>query len=162
MRRLVILAIVACPLQLMAQPGPRLEAEERLIRAARQRSNEAIARHDTTAIAAEWMPNVHVVSSIGAQMAGRDENARALARQFADRPDVVYVRTPDSLRVYGPWEMAAEYGQWTGRWSQGGDHVEIGGPYFAKWQKHDGRWLIQAEVFVPGWCRGSRYCTTKP
>src|SRR6187455_642605 len=37
-------------------------ADEQMIRAARARSNAAIAAHDLAAIAGEWMPDVHVVS----------------------------------------------------------------------------------------------------
>lgn len=139
-----------------------LREAEAAIRAARARSNAAIARHDTSAIAAEWMPDVHVVSSAGLQLSGRAENARALQAQFVDRPDVVYVRTPDSLQVYSPWGMAAEFGHWQGSWTLGDRKIEIGGPYFGKWQRVDGRWLIQAEVFVPGWCRGGPFCERKP
>ncbi|MFN8571594.1 MAG: nuclear transport factor 2 family protein [Gemmatimonadaceae bacterium] len=132
------------------------------IRAARARSNAAIARHDTAGIAAEWMPNVNVVSSAGLQLNGRAENARALQQQFTDRPDVIYVRTPDSLQVYPPWGMAAEFGHWQGSWTQGTQKIEIGGAYFAKWQRESDRWLIQAEVFVPAWCRGGSFCDRRP
>ncbi len=108
------------------------------------------------------MPNVHVVSSAGLQSEGRDANIGRMAQQFADRPDVIYVRTPDSVRVYLPWGMAAEYGTWRGSWTQGREMIEIGGPYFGKWQKEGERWRIQAEIFVPTWCRGGTFCERKP
>jgi hypothetical protein len=85
-----------------------------------------------------------------------------MAQQFVDRPDVVWVRTPDSLRVFLPWGMSAEYGTWRGSWTQGDDKIEIGGPYFGKWQKEGERWRIQAEIFVPTWCRGGAFCDRKP
>ncbi|MEP7346171.1 MAG: nuclear transport factor 2 family protein, partial [Gemmatimonadaceae bacterium] len=144
-----------------AQRGQRTR-DEREIRAARDRSNRAIAAHDTAGIAVEWMPNVNVVSSAGLQSEGRDANIARMAQQFVDRPDVFYVRTPDSVRVFLPWGMAAEYGTWRGRWTQAGDKIEIGGPYFGKWQKEGERWRIQAEIFVPTWCRGGTFCQHKP
>jgi len=136
--------------------------DARLIRAARDRSNRAIAAHDTAGIAAEWMPNVHLVSSTGLQIEGREANIQSFARLFAGIPDVIYVRTPDSLRVFRPWGMGAEYGRWRGSWTSEGEKIEIGGSYFGKWQKDADRWRIQAEIFVPMWCRGGSYCTKKP
>jgi hypothetical protein len=58
--------------------------------------------------------------------------------------------------------MAAEYGHWRGKWSSEGRTIEIGGPYFAKWQTTAGRWVIVAEIFSPGWCRGGAYCKARP
>jgi uncharacterized protein (TIGR02246 family) len=139
-----------------------LPDEERGIRAARERSNRAIAAHDTAGIAAEWMPNVNLVSSAGLQIEGRDANTASIAQQFVDRPDVIYVRTTDSVRVFAPWGMSAEYGTWRGSWTQGPGKIEIGGPYFGKWQKAGDRWRIQAEIFVPTWCRGGSFCDRRP
>jgi len=162
------LVLLASVLLLTGRPSTglaqRYAAERRAeqeIRAARARSNRAIAAHDTAALAAGWAPDFHVVTSVS-QQAGRDENALAFGRQFVDRPDVIYVRTPDSVRVWTPWGMAAEYGHWRGKWTSDGRTIEIGGPYFAKWQTTGGRWLILAEIFSPGWCRGGAYCETRP
>ena len=47
--------------------GQQDEAQiERAIRAARARSNAGIAAHDLDVIAAEWTPEITVVSSTGA------------------------------------------------------------------------------------------------
>ena len=142
--------------------GSAAPDEERGIRAARARSNGAIAAHDTAGIAAEWMPNVNVVSSAGLQTEGRAANISSMAQHFVDRPDVIYIRTPDSVSVFAPWGMGAEYGTWRGSWTQGPDTIEIGGPYFGKWQKAGAQWRIQAEIFVPSWCRGGTFCDRRP
>jgi ketosteroid isomerase-like protein len=146
----------------MSGQRPALRRAEQEIRAARARSNRGIAAHDTAAIAAEWADDIHLVSSVSQQVAGRAANALAFARQFAERPDVIYVRAPDSVRVWLPWGMAAEYGRWRGKWTSAGRTIEIGGPYFAKWQTTGGRWLIVAEIYSPGWCRGGAYCESRP
>lgn len=165
--RILLAACVLLPRMAAAQsPTPARQSQsvddERLIRAARERSNRAIAAHDTAGIAAEWMPNVHLVSSAGLQIEGREANILSLAGHFGERPDVIYVRTPDSVRVFIPWGMGAEYGTWRGSWSTGGEKIEVGGSYFGKWQKDAERWRIQAEIFVPMWCRGGSYCEKKP
>ena len=142
--------------------GTDSTSDARAIRAARERSNRAIAAHDTAAMAAEWMPSLHVVSSNSAQMDGRETNLGRFAEQFAARPDVVYRRTPRSVVVYPPWGMAAESGSWTGSWTDAEGKIRIAGTYFAKWQKLEGAWRIQAEIYVPTECSGGAYCRTMP
>jgi len=137
-------------------------ADESAIRAARSRSNEAIARHDVAAMAAYWMLDFHVVTSTSAQISGREAYAKRMAETFARRPDTVWIRTPATVDVFAPWTVASERGEWTGRWTESDGVVEIGGTYLAQWRKEDGVWLIQAELFVPTHCRGSAYCAKRP
>jgi uncharacterized protein (TIGR02246 family) len=136
--------------------------DEDMIRAARARSNAAIAAHDPAAIARVWMEDVHVVSSTSTQTAGRDANRQRMAQQFANRPDTVYVRRPTTIDVYAPWSVAAERGEWTGRWTEPDGAFEIGGTYLVQWRKVAGEWLIQAELYVPTRCSGAKYCTQRP
>ena len=137
-------------------------AEERLIHDARKRSNDAIAAHDLAGIAGAWMPDVHVVSSTSAQTAGNQANQQRMARQFEMRPDTVYVRSPRTIDVFTSWSVASERGEWIGRWTEPDGKLEIGGTYQAQWRKVNGRWLIQAELYVPTHCRGSKYCLQRP
>jgi ketosteroid isomerase-like protein len=141
-----------------AQPA----SDEEHIRSVRDRSNAAIAKHDLDGIAAAWMDNVHVVSSTGAQGAGKAANLDRMAAQFKNRPDTIYVRRPVTIEVYAPWSVASERGDWTGKWTEPDGALEIGGTYQAQWRKIDGRWLIQAELFVPVRCKGGKYCSSHP
>jgi ketosteroid isomerase-like protein len=138
------------------------QEDESAIRAARARSNAAIAAHDLDGLARVWMENVHVVTSTGAQEAGRERNRASFAAHFRDRPDVVYVRTPESIDVFAAWDVAAERGRWTGQWTQADGVTRISGTYLAQWRKVKGEWLIQAELFVPTGCVGSSYCERHP
>ena len=135
---------------------------EQLIREARARSNAAIRAHDPAAMARLWMDDVHVVRSTGAQVAGREANRQRMAQQFATRPDTIYVRQPSAIDVYLPWAMASERGEWTARWTEADGTVETAGTYMAQWRRIDDVWLIQAELYVPTRCSGSRYCTERP
>lgn len=132
------------------------------IRAARARSNAAIARHDTAGIGAILAPQLIVVSSNSAQSVGRQAMLDRFAQQFAARPDVIYRRTPRDVRVFAPWGMAAESGTWTGSWTDSDGKLAIGGSYYAKWRKIDGTWLVESETYVPEYCRGGRYCEVVP
>jgi uncharacterized protein (TIGR02246 family) len=137
-------------------------SDEQLIRAARARSNAAIAAHDLEGLSSVWMDNVHVVTSTGASNAGRAANRASFAAHFQERPDVRYVRTPESVQVFAAWNVASEQGRWTGSWTQADGVTRIGGTYLAQWRKIDGVWLIQAELFVPTECGGSSYCNSHP
>ena len=136
--------------------------DERLIRETRARSNAAIAAHDLDGIARAWTADVHVVSSTSAQTAGTQANRQRMARQFEIRPDTIYVRTPATVAVFASWSVASERGEWIGRWTEPDGKLEIGGTYQAQWRQIDGRWLIQAELYVPTHCRGSKYCERRP
>jgi ketosteroid isomerase-like protein len=136
--------------------------DAREIRRRRESSNAAIAQHDTAGIAAILAPNVVVVSSNSVQTAGRDANVKRFAEQFLARPDVVYRRTPDEVRVFAPWRMASEHGRWTGSWSEGDGKLTIGGTYFAKWRAVNGQWLVESETYVPERCSGAEYCRAIP
>jgi uncharacterized protein (TIGR02246 family) len=156
-----LLALVICG---VARPAMLAQAtDEQTIRAARARSNAAIAAHDLDGIARVWMDDVHVVTSTSAQGAGRDENRQRMARQFASRPDTTYVRRSTQIQVYLPWAVASERGEWSGTWTEADGKLTIGGTYLAQWRKIGDEWLIQAELFVPVHCTGSgRYCREPP
>ena len=136
--------------------------DEQLIREARARSNAAIRAHDPVAMARLWMDDVHVGRSTGAQVAGREANQQRMAQQFASRPDTIYVRQPSAIDVYSPWAMASERGDWTARWTEPDGVVQMAGRYMAQWRRIDGAWLIQAELYVPTRCAGSKYCSQRP
>jgi len=138
------------------------DGDDQLIRAARGRSNAAIAAHDLAGIASVWMDDVHVVSSTSAQTAGRLQNQERMASQFRNRPDTIYVRRSTAVEVYPAWSVAAEHGEWTGRWTEPDGALVVGGTYLAQWRKIGGQWFIQAELFVPTRCSGSSYCQKRP
>ena len=138
------------------------QSDDQLIRAARSRSNAAIAAHDTTAMIAEWTPDYHIVSSRNSEVAGASQNAYWFGQEFSKKKDVVYVRSTEKIEVNTPWSMAAETGRWEGNWQEPDGKVRIGGTYYAKWHKVNGAWKIRAEIFTPLYCNGSSFCDKKP
>ena len=143
-------------------PNLSAQSDEQRIRDTRARSNAAIAAHDSDGVARFWMDDVQVVTSTGVSQAGRDLNRARFAGTFKERPDVIYVRTPDTVEIFEAWNVASERGRWTGQWTQSDGVTKIGGTYLAQWRKVDGEWLIQAELFVPTYCSGSSYCRRHP
>ena len=153
---LVFIASVCTASRVVAQ------TDDQAIRALRAGSNAAIAAHDLAGIARPWLNDVHVVSSTSAQTAGTQANQQRMARQFETRPDTIYVRTPATIDIYAPWNVASERGTWVGRWTEPDGKLEIGGTYLAQWRRVEGRWMIQAELYVPTHCRGAKYCSQRP
>jgi hypothetical protein len=88
-------------------------------------------------------------SSTSSQTAGREANLERFKAQFARRPDTVYVRTTSDVEIYAPWNVAAERGEWTGRWTEPDGAMTIGGTYIAQWRKVDDRWRIQGSCTCP-------------
>jgi ketosteroid isomerase-like protein len=133
-------------------------AAARTIRALRERSNAAIAAHDTAGIGAILAPNVIIMTSASAIQQGREASLRGFAEQFRTRDSVSYRRTPDRVDVFDDWGMASESGRWVGGWRDADGAVSLGGSYFAKWRWRDGRWLVESETYVPDRCVGGSYC----
>jgi uncharacterized protein (TIGR02246 family) len=154
------LAIVA--IGMFATAPPPQSNDEQMIRAVRARSNAAIAAHDPAAMARAWMEDIHIVSSTSVQTTGRAANQQRMAQQFANHADTIYVRRPGTIDVYAPWAVASERGEWTGGWTESDGKFEIRGTYLAQWRKVEGQWLIQAELYVPTHCTGSKYCAQRP
>lgn len=132
------------------------------VRAARARSNSAIEARDTAALVALTSPTYHSVSSRNVHTNGREGVQAQWHAQFTSHADVSYIRSPVSVRLFAPWQMAEENGTWVGRWTETDGRVEIRGTYTAKWRRVAGEWRLEAELFTPGSCTGSAYCTTPP
>lgn len=160
-RRITVMVLIGVVLAI-DRPEAQPPGHEGLIREARERSNAAIAAHDLAGIAHAWLNDIHVVSSTSTQTTGSQANQQRFAEQFKSRPDTIYVRTPGTIEVYSPWNVASERGEWTGRWTEPDGKLEIGGTYLAQWRRIAGRWMIQAELYVPTHCRGSKYCSQRP
>lgn len=132
------------------------------IRQVREASNQAIAAHDTAAIAQTLTPDYRVVTSRNAE-SDKDAMLLSLGKDMSIKPDLVYRRTPEEIRVFAPWKMASESGHWSGQWTEAnGDKIELTGTYYAKWHQVDGSWKIRAEVFTPLTCTGGSYCDQGP
>jgi len=161
-RHVLLLALTAALAMAQSATDTTGGPDAREIRRLRELSNAAIARHDTAGFGAILAPNFVIVSSNSAHTTGRDNEVQAIAEAFQARPDVVYRRTPDEVRVFTPWAMASERGRWTGTWTAADGAVRIDGSYFAKWRRVNGSWRVETETFVPERCSGGAYCRTPP
>lgn len=166
-RRAVVAAAAFSHLLLLADCGARAPAPAAVpsatpaaeVRAARARSNAAIAARDADAVVALMAPDVVVTpGSGGPALVGPDSSRAAFARQFADTAFLGYVRTPDEIEASSYRPLAAERGRWVGRWRRADGVQELGGTYLAMWRRTDAGWQIRSELFVTLRCAGSRSC----
>jgi ketosteroid isomerase-like protein len=142
-----------------------LASADAAIRGERARFNDAIARRDTAAIAATFLPTYHVVSGSNAQQHGVEAARRRWAEIFRTDPAATYMRTPREIRVNVAWGLAEELGDWDGRVTSGGAVSRVGGTYAAKWVRSAaGAWRLQSEVFTTLRCDGGTpaACTPPP
>ncbi len=139
-----------------------ISPEEQQIRQARLQSNQAIARHDSIALASHWTEDFYLITSRNTEVSGRDANRKSFATEFKNKPDVIYIRTPSSVELFSDWGMASETGTWTGQWKEPDGMVNVSGTYYAKWHNINGVWKIRAEIFTPLRCSGSAFCLQKP
>ncbi len=145
-----------------SQPNNEASEDQKLIRQARLKSNDAIARQDTTALGDVLTNDYHIISSRNFEISGMENNRHNFAKEFAIKKEILYVRTTSKVEVFADWNMASESGSWTGQWREPDGLVKLSGTYLAKWHKLNDRWKIRAEIFVPLTCTGSSFCEKNP
>lgn len=124
------------------------------IRAAREKYNAAIARHDADALKSFLDEDYVITISTGYIQRSRNEYVSSFATHFEEFPDVVYVRTPTDIALSNAYPLAIEHGTWVGSRTDKHGKVENGGQYTAAWKKTDGTWRVYSELFVGLYCRG--------
>jgi hypothetical protein len=153
-------ALLAAPAA--SQTSQTAKEAERDIRLRRAMSNASIAKHDTVGFAAILAPDIVSTTSASSKNIGRASVVASMAARYADRPDVLYVRAPETVIVFLPWGMASESGHWRGTWTDPDGKVEISGTFFAKWRRVNGEWFVESETYVPDKCAGGKFCETVP
>jgi ketosteroid isomerase-like protein len=124
------------------------------IRDERDLYNAAIEHHDVAAIVSFLDDEYQITTSLGQLSQGPDAEAAGWRDLIASRPDVLYVRTPDSIEISNDYPLAAETGTWLGTWSTDAGPVRTGGRYSAMWRRVDDEWKVRSELFVALFCDG--------
>lgn len=134
------------------------QTAENQIRAVRAASNRAILARDLPALVKTMLPEMQVTAGSGRHIAGRDSVGALLAKTFADRAFMDYVRTADSVQVSTLNPLAAEHGHWVGRWQRPDGVQVVAGTYLAMWRLTANGWQLRSELFVSLSCTGSNEC----
>lgn len=118
------------------------------IRMARAAFNRALAAADLAAIGPLLAPDVVLVAGTdSAVIHGRKAQLLAWKCEFMSRDRTVYTRTPDTVLPSPVAPIAFEHGHWQGV-SVGDEAVQASGTYTAKWREVEGRWQIEAELYL--------------
>jgi len=151
MRRTIVATLATL---LLASTAGSESNDRQAIEQARERFNDAIARHDVQAITSFLDEEYQITTSLGDLIHGRDEQGPSWQSLFDTRDAVVYVRSPEAIEVSVDYPLAAESGTWVGSWMAKEGPVRTGGRYAAMWRKAGGEWKVRSELFVALYCEG--------
>jgi len=115
----------------------------RMIKAARDSSNKAIANHDIDGIARFWYDDFVQVRGNATHLTGKDTIIATWKQLFNSNPKVSYIRTPAKIIISTNDTLAWETGSW-----KAFNSYSKGGNYSAMWRKSGNTWKIQSELFV--------------
>ena len=133
-------------------------ADEGEIRAARDRSNAAIAAHRYEGVAAELSPDYSILpGSLGRPLTAA-QVAERMAEGMRDPHFVTYTRTPERIVIASNRKRAVETGKWVGIWNKEDGRMRLEGVYQATWVPQGSGWKLLNESFVSLHCSGSEDC----
>ena len=134
-----------------------MDADEAAIRAVRGRLNEVFAKHRITDMSELMVENFSMTGPKWRSV-GRDTYIQGTIRLQESRPEITEVYEPQAIQINTRWWYASESGEWHETWLEKGILTELRGSYQALWRRVDGRWLLDAQVFIPLSCKGGSYC----
>ena len=114
-----------------------------LIKAAREASNQAIAKHDIDGLSKFWVKDYVQIRGNSTYLTGKDTIIASWRKLFKDNPNVVYIRTASQIIISTNDTLAWENGTW-----KAFNSYSNGGNYSAMWRKDNDSWKIVAELFV--------------
>ena len=114
-----------------------------LIKAAREASNQAIAKHDIDGLSKFWVKDFVQIRGNSTYLTGKDTIIASWRKLFKDNPNVVYIRTASQITISTNDTLAWENGTW-----KAFNSYSNGGNYSAMWRKDNDSWKILAELFV--------------
>jgi ketosteroid isomerase-like protein len=126
------------------------------IRAARERSNRALAAHDIKTFGESLAADFVIVRGNGVFMPSRQAWMDAVEADFKNPNAVRYERIADKIEISSVSPIAAERGHWTATLPNG--KVAYTGTYLAMWRRADIGWQIRSELFVLLGCEDEATC----
>ena len=126
------------------------------IRAARERSNRAIAARDIQAFGEALAPDCVMIRGNGSFTPSRQDYIERFDAAFKDPTTVRYERIPDKIEMSAAAPLAAEHGHWTAIHPNG--KRAYGGTYLAMWRHMETGWKIRSELYVVLTCDDEAAC----
>jgi hypothetical protein len=111
---------------------------------------------------AAFMTDIVTLTGPVWRLVGRAQVADAHEQFWKQRPDVTWDYIPTEIRVFDQWRWLSERGTWIQKWTAEDRPIELRGTYQAFWKFVDGRWRLDAHLFVTTSCRGGAFCDRTP
>jgi len=148
MRRLVSFLSATIALSACQPAAPKVDvaAEEAAIRGQVAAFDAALRARNDSAIAALFAPDAVLMPP----NMERDTGSVAIRASFAGlaQLNATLSLTPAAISVAGAGDMAIEEGTWTYSMPlPDSSTYKDNGKYLVYWKKHDGTWLIQADIW---------------
>lgn len=142
-----------------AAPAGPVPSAEQQIRAQRDGFNRALAKADLAAIASFLAEDAQIITGNSSLVFNGRAAQIGMWWEDSQAPDpATYVRTPERIELSPTGPMALESGKWSGA-NRKSKADWASGSYTAKWRRIDGKWLIEAEIYMTTACGGS-FCPT--
>lgn len=126
------------------------------IRAARERSNRALAMRDIKTFGESLGEDYVMVRGNGTFTPSRRAYLDRFGEDFKNPKTVVYERIADKIEISEAAPLAAEHGHWTSTGPDG--RKAYGGTYLAMWRRSEAGWKIRSELFVVLTCADEAAC----
>lgn len=154
MKTKLSVAVVFCLLATL-QVAKAQNAQAAEIKAARERSNRAIAARDLETFSESLTDDFVMVRGSGAFVQSRDAYIALFRQDFADPTSTVYQRICDKIEISNAAPLAAEHGHWVGKVK---GKSAYSGTYLAMWRHTAAGWKIRSELFVVLTCGDAEIC----
>jgi ketosteroid isomerase-like protein len=128
------------------------------IRAARERSNRALATHDIKTFGESLAPDYVMIRGNGVFVPSRQAYIDRFAGDFRDPNAVRYERMPETIEISSLAPLAAEHGHWVATLANG--KRAYTGTYLAMWRQVGTEWKIRSELFVVLTCDDQETCAS--
>lgn len=145
--------LLAC-LALAASQGPADSVSQ--IRAARERSNRALAMRDSKTFGESLAADYVIVRGNGVLVPSRQAWIDAVEADFKNPNAVRYERIADKIEISSVAPIAAERGHWAATLPNG--KRAYTGTYLAMWRRGETGWQIRSELFVLLGCEDEATC----
>ena len=154
---LIALLVVSCA---PVTPALSTDSDAAAIRNARRQMSESLSKREFAAIGQHLTDNVSITGPVW-RTVGREHVLGAYSGLMTRRPDLVWTYEPQEIRINRDWSFASESGTWRETWGESDGLTDLRGSYMALWRRAEGRWLLDAQVFIPLACTGSGYCSPR-
>ncbi len=151
MRRVIFTSALLTALLAPAVSVNATEADDAQIRQARAAINKAFAKHDLAAMQ-PYITERITWTGPAWRIVGREMFEKNHKQYWEGRSDATWDYTPTKITAFNAWHWLSEEGTWSQKWMAADGPTELRGTYLGFWQETDGKWKLDAHLFITTSC----------